>query len=117
MNIRPVFNESDQRKLSIISFSLFSAWLLSFPFEGQVLYALDKKQTLMKQLWFSQLSVLHFVGLIITGFCVKRQDAAKVTMIASSVACLAGSLVFFLPPILLCGISPLPPWLCLPVYS
>lgn len=97
MNIRPVFNESDQRKLSIISFSLFSAWLLSFPFEGQVLYALVKKTNIDEAALVLTAICLHFVGLIITGFCVKRQDAAKVTMIASSVACLAGSLVFFLP--------------------
>lgn len=97
MNMGLLLKEGDQRKLSIISFSLFSAWLLSFPFEGQVLYALVKKANIDETTLVLTAICSHFVGLVVTGFWVKRQDTARITMIASSVVCLAGSLVFFLP--------------------
>ena len=31
------------RRLSIIVFSLFFSWMLAFPFQGQILYALSDK--------------------------------------------------------------------------
>ena len=95
MNIRLAIR--DQRGLSIICFSLFSAWMLSFPFEGQILYALLKKADINQSALVLTAVCLNFVGLFIAGFLVRRQDAARVTMIASLVVCLAGSLIFFLP--------------------
>lgn len=32
--------EINHRRLSVIVFSLFFSWLLAFPFEGRILYAL-----------------------------------------------------------------------------
>ena len=71
--------------------------MLSFPFEGQILYALLKKADINQSALVLTAVCLNFVGLFIAGFLVRRQDAARVTMIASLVVCLAGSLIFFLP--------------------
>lgn len=89
--------ESSQKKLSIISFSFFSAWLLSVPFEGQILYARINNSGVDKELLFILAIFANFLGLFICGFFVKRQDSAKVTMIISLVVCITGSLIFFLP--------------------
>ncbi|KUO58093.1 MAG: hypothetical protein APF84_16805 [Gracilibacter sp. BRH_c7a] len=86
-----------QKRLSIISFTLFSAWLLSVPFEGQILYARINNSGVDKELLFILAIFANFLGLFICGFFVKRQDSAKVTMIISLVVCIAGSLIFFLP--------------------
>jgi len=86
-----------QRKYSTIGFSLFFAWLLSFPFEGQILYSLAENSEADGS-FLSLVAVLaHFIGLFTSGFFIKRQFAAKMTMINSTVVCISGSLVFFLP--------------------
>ncbi|KUO64308.1 MAG: hypothetical protein APF84_09735 [Gracilibacter sp. BRH_c7a] len=90
-------NDLTQHKLSIISFSLFFAWLLAFPFEGQVLYALAENAKTDG----ADLSLMvvfgHFIGLFISGTFIKKQVVAKMAMITAAVVCIAGSLVFFLP--------------------
>ncbi len=105
MNI--VLNKmATQKRLSIISFSLFSAWLLSLPFEGQVLYRLLAGNTEAEGMALVLAAVsMHFIGLFSSGFFIKRQFASKMTMIASTVVCIAGSLIFFLPFSLLWYIS------------
>ena len=91
--------------LSTISFYLFSAWLLAFPFEGQVLYALAENAKI-DGFSVSLLAVFaNFIGLFSSGFFIKKQVAAKTTMIIAIIVCIAGSLIFFLPFSLLWHIS------------
>jgi DNA-binding CsgD family transcriptional regulator len=97
MNIITVNNDNSQKKLSIISFSLFSAWLLAFPFAGQVFFALTEKAKIDAVFLSMMVVFTHFVGLFISGFFIKKQVAAKMAMITAMVVCIAGSLIFFLP--------------------
>ena len=91
--------EIKQKNLSVISFCLFSAWNLSFLFEGQVLYSIIESAqidgTAPALVKAAVLTV--FIGLFTSGFLVKKQVAAKVTMIISIFVCIAGSLIFYLP--------------------
>lgn len=86
------------RRLSIIVFSLFFAWLLAFPFEGRILYALAEYYNVpVHQFVFSTMAA-HFAGLILCGFVIKTMKAAKRLMLGSIALCAAASGVFFLPP-------------------
>lgn len=87
----------NQRRISTAGFSLFFAWLLAFPFEGQVLNILAE-EALAEGADLNSVTIFaHFIGLFSSGFFIKRQFAAKMTMILSTVVCMAGSLIFFLP--------------------
>lgn len=83
------------RYLSILSFSLLFAYLLSFVFEGQVLYSLsDHFQVSSTALVFPAITA-HFVGLFGCGFVVKTSRAAKRTMLYGVGVSLLFSLPFF----------------------
>ncbi len=86
------------RRLTIIVFCLFFAWLLAFPFEGRILYALaDYYNVPVQQFVFGTMAA-HFIGLILCGFLVKSLKAAKRLILGSIALCTAASGVFFLPP-------------------
>jgi hypothetical protein len=61
----------DGRILSIIVFSLFFSWLLAFPFEGQVLYAISARHNITPHAMLFGSIAAHFLGLISSGFVVK----------------------------------------------
>lgn len=87
----------NQRTLSSLCFCLFSCWLLSVPFEGQVLYTLMENSKI-HGITHNILAVFaNFAGLFTSGFFIKEQIAAKMTMITSTVVCIAGSFIFYLP--------------------
>ncbi|AKL94397.1 transcriptional regulator, LuxR family [Clostridium aceticum] len=89
--------KKDQRLLSIISFSLVSGWLLSVVFEGQILYNLMKNVN-TEGMTHNTIAVLcHFMGLFISGFFIKKQVTARKAMITSTMICILGSVIFFLP--------------------
>ena len=88
----------DDRQLSIIVFSLFFAWLLAFPFEGRILYALaDYYSVSVHSFIFSTMGA-HFTGLLVCGFFVKSMQTAKLLMLLSIAFCIGASGVFFFPP-------------------
>ncbi|MFZ7134206.1 MAG: LuxR family transcriptional regulator [Eubacteriales bacterium] len=86
----------DQRYLSIVCFFLFFAWILSFPFEGQVLYSLMNRVEIDPSTYVLFAIFAHFLGLFSCGFFIKRQIAAKMMIIISILICISGSLIFFL---------------------
>ena len=93
-----IFNrEINQKNLSIISFCLFSAWELSFLFEGQVLYSIVESAQIEGTVLIKTAVFTAFIGLLSGGFIIKSQAAAKITMIMSIIVCLSGSLIFYLP--------------------
>ena len=97
MNISIVKFNLNQQEKSIMCFCLFSCWLLSVPFEGQVLYKLLENSE-VDGITHSFIAVFaNFIGLFSSGFLIKKQNAAKMTMITSTVVCMAGSFIFFLP--------------------
>ena len=91
----------NERRLSVLVFSLFFSWLLAFPFEGQVLYALAAQyEFAVSALIFGCISA-HFLGLFACGFFVRSMQAAKKIMLISIAFCFAVSGAFFLPPSIL----------------
>ena len=86
----------EQRTLSTIAFSLFFGWLLSFPFEGRILYALAARENITGTLPVVLAIGAHFLGLVTCGFFVK-QEALKKTLLYVTGLCIAGSLVYFFP--------------------
>jgi DNA-binding CsgD family transcriptional regulator len=95
----------NHRKLSIIVFSLFFSWLLAFPFEGQVLYALAGEFNYEIHTLIFSCIMAHFLGLFLCGFFVKTMKASKRMMQVSILFCLGSSFIFFFPPSVLWYLS------------
>lgn len=87
----------NHRIISILSFSLFGAWLLSFAYEGQILYALLDNSSVDFTYLIPGAILSHAIGLFVCGFMVKTTDAARKCMLICVACCLAGSAVFFFP--------------------
>lgn len=85
----------NQKKLSILCFSLFSGWLLSFPFEGKILSMIMEKQNIAGMQYGIISVIVHFLGLFISGFFVNKYFTSKKTMLFSTMICILGSLIFF----------------------
>ena len=94
----------DERRLSIVVFSLFFSWLLAFPFEGQVLYALALRYNIDPHTMIFGSITAHFAGLILCGYLIKTMSAAKRLILFSIVFCMIGSSVFFFAPSILWNI-------------
>ena len=86
-----------KQKHDIIGFSLFSAWLLSVPFEGQIFHGFIEQAGLEGNIHITLAILAHFIGLFISGFFIKNGKTVKTTMLISIIACIVGSLFFFLP--------------------
>ncbi|HCJ56927.1 helix-turn-helix transcriptional regulator [Lutispora sp.] len=95
----------DEKILSIVVFSLFFSWLLAFPFEGQVLYALTERFGIEAQSMVFGAIAAHFCGLISCGFFIKTMKTVKRVMIFSIIICIAGSIPFFFTPSIIWHIS------------
>jgi DNA-binding CsgD family transcriptional regulator len=88
----------DERRLSVVVFSLFFSWLLAFPFEGQILYSLVGTFDLLPDGMIFGAIAVHFAGLLLCGFFIKTMKAAKRLMLSSIAFCILASGVFFFPP-------------------
>lgn len=81
------------RRLSVAGFSLLFAYLLSFVFEGQVLYGLLEQAGLQEPGYILVAILVHFVGLLSCGYLLSsRLDARRMMLVA-----LGGSLISSLP--------------------
>jgi len=89
--------EITQRNLSVISFCLFSAWELSFLFEGHVLYSIMGNTQIEGSVITELIVFTAFIGLFSGGLLIRSQAAAKRMMIISIIVCISGSLIFYLP--------------------
>ena len=88
----------DDRILSIIGFSLLFAYLLSFLFEGQVLYDMLDYYDVQDSAYILAAILAHFAGLFSCGYIVKSSIAAKYTMLSSMGLCLIATIPFFFAP-------------------
>lgn len=88
----------NNRRLSVIVFSLFFSWLLAFPFEGRILYSLADYYNVSAHSFVFGTMAAHFAGLLVCGFFVKNMITAKRLMLFSIAFCIAASSVFFSPP-------------------
>lgn len=90
---------ADRRRIqSIIGFSLPFAYLLTFLFEGQVLYSLMAVYQI-QSVWPIFVAIFaHFLGLLVAGWLVTSPAAIRRAMLVGTVTCLAGTLPFLLAP-------------------
>ncbi len=87
--------------LSIAGFSVLFAYLLSFLFEGQVLYSLLAHYGVQDSAYILAAIVAHFAGLFSCGYLVKSPSAAKYMMLSSMGVCFIATVPFFFAPSLL----------------
>ena len=92
-----VFKTINARRLSIIGFSFLFAYILSFPFEGQVLYNLIDLRGVNTPGYILAAIIAHFAGLFTCGLYVKSQAAAKSMILSGMGLCLAATVPFFFP--------------------
>lgn len=64
---------SKNRLISIIAFSFLFAYLLSFVFEGQVLYGLLDQEGLQSDVYIISAIIAHFAGLFFSGFFINHK--------------------------------------------
>ena len=86
------------RALSIAGFSFIFAYLLSFLFEGQVLYGLLRQHEAGAAPYILAAVVAHFAGLFTCGLFVKSPAAARYAVLGSGALCLASTAPFFFAP-------------------
>ena len=86
------------RMISISAFSLLFAYILSFQFEGQVLYSLLNLHQMEASRYILAGMVTHFVGLLSCGFFVKSPSGAKHMMLTGMGLCVAATIPFFFVP-------------------
>lgn len=99
------FTKLSERNLAVIVFSLFFSWLLAFPFEGQVLYALLEKYNIYSANYIFISISAHLLGLFTCSFYVKNMKRAKMLIAASIVVCILGTSTFLFKPSILWGVS------------
>lgn len=86
------FNRS--QVLSVTTFVLFSAWMISFPYEGKVLYALAEQNGIELGSWMQAALGFLIIGLLCGAFIRSVKSAKRVLLFSCSV-CLIGSGAFF----------------------
>lgn len=91
-------NLLNSRRLSIAAFSFSFAYLLSFLFEGQVLYSLLKMHGVNVSTYILAAIIAHFMGLFTCGLFVRSRAAAKNIMFGGMGVCLVATVPFFLLP-------------------
>jgi DNA-binding CsgD family transcriptional regulator/MFS family permease len=86
------------RRLSTAGFSFLFAYILSFQFEGQVLYSLLNMREIDTSGYIMAAIIAHFAGLSTCGFFVKSQTAAKNMIMGGMILCLVATIPFFFTP-------------------
>lgn len=90
-----------EERLSVLIFSMFSAWLLSFIFEGQILYSLLYKYNAQSDGLILTGVVANFLGLATGGYFIRSKNSAKkLYQIAFPLFALI-SIIYYFPPSLL----------------
>ncbi len=86
-----------ERRLSVMAFVLFSAWLLAFAFEGRVLYAIFGPYFPDPHRLALGAVLSHLAGLVFFGLLITAKKTARRMMLVAPGACFLLSAVFFLP--------------------
>ena len=92
------FKILNARRLSVLAFSFSFAYLLSFLFEGQVLYSLMALYGLSPGFYILAAMLAHFAGLFSCGLFVKSYGIAKRVMLGGLGFCFVSALPFFFAP-------------------
>lgn len=86
------------RVLSVAAFSFLFAYLLSFLFEGQVLYSTIDVFGALSNTYILAAIVAHFAGLFSCGIFIKTPSRAKSSMIVGMAICLIATAPFLFAP-------------------
>ena len=86
------------RNLSVVVFSLFFSWQLSFPFEGQVLYSIFATYGMSPDVIILSAIFTTLAGLFFCSFFIKSIKSAKNLMLGAIIYCFVVTCVFFSPP-------------------
>ncbi|HZK57836.1 MAG TPA: helix-turn-helix transcriptional regulator [Clostridia bacterium] len=98
MNKMKELKSLNVRKFSVVGFSFFSVYILSFLFEGQVLYSLlDLYGTDVSGYILASI-ITHFIGLLTCGLFVRSLASAKNMVLGGIGLCLVTAIPFFLTP-------------------
>lgn len=92
------FKDASPRLISAVGCSLFFAYLLSFLFEGQVLYSLLGSFAVETSVHLLIAMAAHLLGLFSSGYFVKTPGAARHAMIVSMGLCITATVPFFFGP-------------------
>ena len=92
-----LFKTINARRLSIAGFSFLFTYILSFQFEGQVLYSLLDLRGIDASGYMLAAIIAHFAGLFTCGLLVRSQKAAKSMTLGGMGLCLAATVPFFFP--------------------
>ena len=93
------------RIYSILGFAFLFAYLLSFLFEGQVLYGLLEHFNADASTYITGAIAAHFAGLFTGGFVSKNIGSARKVMIFAMGLCVLLSIPFYFPPSLLWAVG------------
>ncbi len=88
----------NDRGLCIVTHALFSGWMLSFLFEGRILYSLMDQYNVPSNLLVFGGMIGQTVGLVVSGFVIQTLKMARCTYLFSFPVFVVFSGVFFLPP-------------------
>lgn len=91
-------HHENNRMASVTVFSLLFAYLLSFLFEGQVLYSLLNYFDAEAKTYILLAIIAHFFGLFSCGFFIKTLKKAKQIMISGILISLIVTIPFFFSP-------------------
>ncbi len=92
----------DKRTCSVLGFSFLFAYILSFLFEGEVLYSRLEFYSLEHSVFILIAMVSHFVGLIIGGLVTRNHTMAKRIMLWGMGLCLVATFPFYWGTAVLC---------------
>lgn len=98
---RPVNQKSvwnvNYRRMSKIVISLLGAWIVCFPYEGQLLYTLAKNYGIESSGLLDISLVMQVAGLISGGIFLKTAKTARKTIIYAIPVCILCTITFFFP--------------------
>ncbi|HCS10995.1 MAG TPA: helix-turn-helix transcriptional regulator [Clostridiales bacterium] len=92
------FINLNERNMAVLVHSLFSSWMLSFIFEGQIFQYLAKEYNFPADSLIIGSSAAMFSGLLLGGFFIKTKMHTKLLFLYSYPFFIALSLIFFFPP-------------------
>lgn len=93
-----IHNRINSRRVSIAAFSFVFGYLLSFLFEGQVLYSLLDMYEQNNSAYIVAAIITHLMGLFSCGFFIKDRKSAKKMILCSISVCFAATIPFFFSP-------------------
>lgn len=91
------FLSVNNRRASIIIISLLGAWIVSIPYEGQLLYTLAEDFNIKGGEMLDLSLAMQVVGLVLGGIFIRSIKAAKKILLYALPVCILCTVTFFFP--------------------